>query len=114
MITLQMITGKITAWLRYRDAVRELSQLSDHELCDIGVHRFNIEDVVRRNAAPHTSLQQRVLRGADHRFLWSAGCGAASGSAVTGEAALGAGPLKLLSVGNQARCCLGQEDGPWP
>jgi hypothetical protein len=33
MITLKMISEKFNAWRRYRDAVRELSQFSDHELC---------------------------------------------------------------------------------
>jgi hypothetical protein len=31
MITLKMISEKFNAWRRYRDAVRELSQFSDHE-----------------------------------------------------------------------------------
>jgi len=48
MITLKMISKKINAWRRYRDAVRELSQFSDHELCDIGIRRCDIEDIVRR------------------------------------------------------------------
>jgi uncharacterized protein YjiS (DUF1127 family) len=39
---------KINAWLRYREAVRELSQFSDQELCDIGIRRSDIEDIVRR------------------------------------------------------------------
>jgi uncharacterized protein YjiS (DUF1127 family) len=48
MITLKMISEKFNAWRRYRDAVRELSQFSDHELCDIGIRRCDIEDIVRR------------------------------------------------------------------
>ena len=47
MITLKMISEKFYAWRRYRDAVRELSQFSDHELCDIGIRRCDIEDIVR-------------------------------------------------------------------
>ena len=43
MITLKMLSEKLNAWRRYRDAVRELSQFSDRELCDI-----DIEDIVRR------------------------------------------------------------------
>ena len=46
MITLRMISEKINAWRRYREAVRELSQFSDHELCDIGIRRCDIEDIV--------------------------------------------------------------------
>ena len=48
MITLKMISEKFNAWRRYRDAVRELSQFSDHELCDIGIRRCDIENIVRR------------------------------------------------------------------
>ena len=47
MITLKTISEKIDAWLRHREAVRELSQFSDHELCDIGIRRCDIEDIVR-------------------------------------------------------------------
>ena len=48
MITLKMISEKFNAWRRYRNAVRELSRFSDHELCDIGICRCDIEDIVRR------------------------------------------------------------------
>jgi uncharacterized protein YjiS (DUF1127 family) len=43
-----MISQKFNAWRRYRAAVRELSHFSDHELCDIGTRRCDIEDIVRR------------------------------------------------------------------
>ena len=48
MIFLKMISEKFNAWRRHRDAVRELSQFSDNELCDIGIRRCDIEDIVRR------------------------------------------------------------------
>lgn len=48
MITLSMISEKLNAWRRHREAVRELSQFSDRELCDIGIRRCDIEDIVRR------------------------------------------------------------------
>jgi uncharacterized protein YjiS (DUF1127 family) len=48
MNTIKMISEKINAWRRYREAVRELSQFSDHELSDIGIRRCDIEDIVRR------------------------------------------------------------------
>ncbi len=48
MITLRMISEKLNAWRRYREAVRELSQFSDLELCDIGIRRCDIEHIVRR------------------------------------------------------------------
>ena len=47
MITLKMISEKFNAWRRYRDAVREVSEFSNHELCDIGIRRCDIEDIVR-------------------------------------------------------------------
>ncbi len=49
MTTLKTISEKLSAWRRYRDAVRELSQLSDRELCDIGVRRGEIETLVRQS-----------------------------------------------------------------
>jgi len=48
MLTLRMISEKINAWRRHREAVRELSQFSDHELRDIGIRRCDIEDIVLR------------------------------------------------------------------
>ncbi len=47
MTSLKSISEKLAAWRRYRDAVRELSQLSDRELSDIGIRRGDIEQVVR-------------------------------------------------------------------
>ena len=43
MTTLKTISEKLAAWRRYRDAVRELSQLTDRELSDIGIRRGDIE-----------------------------------------------------------------------
>jgi uncharacterized protein YjiS (DUF1127 family) len=43
------ISEKLNAWRRYREAVRELSQLTDRELSDIGIRRGEIEDIVRRS-----------------------------------------------------------------
>jgi uncharacterized protein YjiS (DUF1127 family) len=45
------ITEKLNAWLRYREAVKELSRLSDRELSDIGVRRGDIEFIARRQLA---------------------------------------------------------------
>jgi uncharacterized protein YjiS (DUF1127 family) len=39
----------------YRDAVSELSKLSDHELSDIGISRSDIEYVARRPIASKAS-----------------------------------------------------------
>ncbi len=51
MTTFKTISEKLDSWRRYRDAVRELSQLSDRELNDIGIRRGDIEYVVRRSVA---------------------------------------------------------------
>ena len=48
MTTIKTISEKLTAWRRYRDAVRELSQLSDRELTDIGIRRGDIETIARQ------------------------------------------------------------------
>jgi uncharacterized protein YjiS (DUF1127 family) len=42
MTPFKSITEKLSAWRRYREAVRELSQLTDRELDDIGVRRGDI------------------------------------------------------------------------
>ena len=55
MTPLKTISEKFVAWRRYRDAVRELSQLSDRELDDIGIRRGDIEYVVRRSFASQAS-----------------------------------------------------------
>jgi uncharacterized protein YjiS (DUF1127 family) len=49
MTPFKTISEKLNAWRRYREAVRELSQLSDRELTDIGIRRGEIEDIVRRS-----------------------------------------------------------------
>jgi uncharacterized protein YjiS (DUF1127 family) len=48
MISLKAVSEKLNAWRRYRAAVRELSQLSDHDLSDIGIGRGDINYVSRR------------------------------------------------------------------
>ena len=48
MFPLRTVSEKLNAWRRYCDAVRELSQLSDHELSDIGIGRGEIEAIARR------------------------------------------------------------------
>ena len=47
MSLFRALADKFRAWLRYREAVNELSQLSDEELHDIGVSRGEIEYVAR-------------------------------------------------------------------
>jgi uncharacterized protein YjiS (DUF1127 family) len=51
MTTLKTISEKLQAWRKYREAVRELSALTDRELSDIGIRRGDIEFIVRRSVA---------------------------------------------------------------
>jgi uncharacterized protein YjiS (DUF1127 family) len=44
------ILSKVRAYMRYRDTVRELSQLSDRELDDLGISRFQIDSIAREHA----------------------------------------------------------------
>lgn len=45
------ILSKVRSYLRYRETVRELSLLSDRELDDLGISRFQIETIARGHAA---------------------------------------------------------------
>ncbi|QRM36066.1 DUF1127 domain-containing protein [Microvirga sp. VF16] len=44
------IVSKISAYLHYRKVIRELMQLSDRELDDIGVVRNDIDAIARQSA----------------------------------------------------------------
>jgi uncharacterized protein YjiS (DUF1127 family) len=44
---LSWILSKIRNYRRYRETVDELSRLSDRELDDLGISRFEIETVAR-------------------------------------------------------------------
>ena len=46
----KMIAEKVSAWRRYRTSVRELSRLTDRELNDLGLNRFDIESVARQTS----------------------------------------------------------------
>jgi len=50
MSPFKTLTEKLASWRRYRDAVRELSQLSDRELDDIGIRRGDIPFVAAQAA----------------------------------------------------------------
>ncbi len=47
---IRTLSAKFSAWLRFRDSVRELSRLSDRELNDLGIGRHDIVNVVRGGA----------------------------------------------------------------
>ena len=44
------LLSKIRAYRRYRETVRELSGLSDRELDDLGINRYEIDTVARESA----------------------------------------------------------------
>ena len=44
------VLSRIRAYLSYRETVRELSQLTDRELDDLGISRFEIESIARTHA----------------------------------------------------------------
>jgi uncharacterized protein YjiS (DUF1127 family) len=46
-----LVLSKIRAYLKYRETIRELSRLSDRELEDIGISRYQIGDIARTNYA---------------------------------------------------------------
>jgi uncharacterized protein YjiS (DUF1127 family) len=45
------VLSKVQAYFRYHETVRELSLLSDRELTDLGIARFQIDSIARRSAA---------------------------------------------------------------
>jgi uncharacterized protein YjiS (DUF1127 family) len=51
MTSIKTITQTFGAWRRYRDVVRELSAMSDRELSDIGLNRYDIGRIARESAA---------------------------------------------------------------
>ena len=51
MTSIKTIAEKLNSWRRYREAVRELSRMSDRELADIGVRRGDIEFIARQGVA---------------------------------------------------------------
>lgn len=51
MTPIKTFTEKFSAWRRYREAVRELSNLTNRELGDIGINRADIGAIAREHAA---------------------------------------------------------------
>jgi uncharacterized protein YjiS (DUF1127 family) len=44
------ILSKVRAYMNYRETVRELSQLTDRELDDLGISRFEIDGIARTHS----------------------------------------------------------------
>jgi len=53
----------LRTWLRYRDAARALSRLTDPELRDIGVNRSEIDGIAWRVARSPRAKHASALRG---------------------------------------------------
>jgi uncharacterized protein YjiS (DUF1127 family) len=49
-VFVSVILSKIRAYFRYRETIAELSRLSDRELDDLGISRFEIDRVARSHA----------------------------------------------------------------
>ena len=48
--TIKYISAKLNAWRRYRTSLRELYSLNDRELADLGIARWEIDEIARRSA----------------------------------------------------------------
>jgi uncharacterized protein YjiS (DUF1127 family) len=48
-MSFKFLSERILNWRRYRQSIRELSRLTDRELADLGISRFEIPSVVRRS-----------------------------------------------------------------
>ncbi|MCU0731736.1 MAG: DUF1127 domain-containing protein, partial [Hyphomonas sp.] len=47
LVIISTLINRIKAYLRYRRSVEALSRLTDRELADIGIDRWNIDTVAR-------------------------------------------------------------------
>ena len=45
------ILSRIRSYLKYRETLRELSSLSDRDLDDLGISRYDIDAIARKHAA---------------------------------------------------------------
>jgi uncharacterized protein YjiS (DUF1127 family) len=52
---MKTIIDKYTSWKRYRKTKTELSSMSDRDLNDIGIKRWDIERIAKESAALQAS-----------------------------------------------------------
>ena len=50
MLTVNTVAKRLRNWNRYRHTVRELSQLTDRDLSDLGICRGDIRYVAKKSA----------------------------------------------------------------
>ncbi|MFO1151310.1 MAG: DUF1127 domain-containing protein [Alsobacter sp.] len=51
MLNVNTLTKRLRNWNRYRTTVRELSQLTDRDLNDLGIRRGEIRFIAKKHAA---------------------------------------------------------------
>jgi uncharacterized protein YjiS (DUF1127 family) len=51
MLTISNLKTNLRRWARVRNTIRELSQLTDRDLSDLGISRSDIRSVARRSIA---------------------------------------------------------------
>ena len=49
MLTVNVISKRLRSWNRYRATVRELSQLTDRDLNDLGISRGEIRFIAKKS-----------------------------------------------------------------
>ena len=52
-----MFLKRINKWKRYKRTYSELSGMSDRDLADIGIRRYQIEEIAREAAATEADKQ---------------------------------------------------------
>ena len=74
MTMLALIARRYRAWRRYETVLRELAQLTDRELADIGISRSDIDRIASwepdRNKARESAMHEVVIIVA---LLWTVG-----------------------------------------
>lgn len=50
MLTLSTLKNNFRRWARMRNTIRELSQLTDRDLADLGISRSDIRFVAKKHA----------------------------------------------------------------
>lgn len=51
MLTISTLKTQLRRWARVRNTIRELSQLSDRDLADLGISRSDIRFIAKKHAA---------------------------------------------------------------
>jgi len=51
MLTISTLKSNLRRWARVRNTIRELSQLTDSDLADLGISRSDIRFIAKKHAA---------------------------------------------------------------